>query len=84
VTAGDDLARRFLLEALVGIGGNAEIIKTFDPPQGPGEIVHLVHSLWEEGQKDRVRILLESESVVASVDPSVQETRRKYLARLER
>ena len=80
----NSLARRMLLRCLQQLNSTPEIIKAFDPPDGPEEIISLMDALWQEGKRDRLKGILKSELVGKCTDESVVELRRKYLARLER
>jgi 3',5'-cyclic AMP phosphodiesterase CpdA len=80
----EPLARPLLLDCLVTLKEMSTIIRIFDPPQGAAEAVHLMHALWEERKRERLRELLAIPFIAASVDPSVIETRVKYEQRLRK
>ena len=80
----DPLARRLVLDCLKRLNDRTGIITTFDPPDSPEETITLMDALWREGKRDRLKVLVESDIVTKSKDPSVAEMRNKFLARIER
>ncbi len=80
----DDLARPLLLECLRKLRDAPKIIERFDPPAGPTEAICLMDALWEQGNRDRLQLLLTEPIVAASTDPSVIDMRKKYAARLKK
>jgi hypothetical protein len=81
--AGDDLARRLLLDCLVQMKENGAIIGRFDPPLSETEAIHLIDALWDEGQRDRLAAVLLLPMVAGSTDPSLIEIRDKFATRLK-
>jgi hypothetical protein len=82
VAAGDDLARRLLLDCLVQMKHNVAIIGRFDPPLSETEAIHLMDALWDEGRRDRLTVILHLPLIADSTDPSLIEIRDKFTARL--
>lgn len=80
----DGVARRLLLQCLLSADRTREITRLFDPPVSPAETIALMDALWSEGERDRLRELVEDGAVAASDDSSVIELRVKYKRRLQR
>ena len=80
----DELARPLLLDCLLQLKDCEKITSVFDPPRGSAEAIAVMDSLWEQGRRDELAILLSSSAIASSVDPSVSEVRAKYISRLTR
>ncbi len=78
----DDLARRLLLDCFGKLNDTAGIAAHFDPPLSETEAIYLMEALWAEQNLERLCVLLGEPIVAESSDPAVDETRRKYQARL--
>ncbi len=77
------LARKLLWEAYVSLGDQKAMITDFYPPQTVAEIVHVSDALWEQGDRVRLRELVELDAVEDSVDPAVVNVRKVNRARLK-
>jgi len=77
----EDLARRLLLDSYQRLGNSSEILTRFDPPQSTAEAICLMDALWERGNVERLKALLDERIVADSIDPSMIEMRAKYANR---
>jgi hypothetical protein len=84
VAVTDDLAKPLLLDCYVKLKAFPAIIATFDPPASEAEAIHVMHALWAEGRRERLREVLTDPMIAESVDPSVIEMRKKYAVRLSK
>jgi 3',5'-cyclic AMP phosphodiesterase CpdA len=80
--AAEPLARPLLLDCLVRLKDDAAITSIFDPPDSGAEAIHLMDSLWQMRNLDRLKALLAVPLIAESSDPAVIEMRKKYLARI--
>ena len=77
------LARRIVVEGLAVIGDSKSIIECFYPPTGAAEIIYVADALWEQGERERLKDLINSPIVRDATDPSITEVRRKYSRRIK-
>lgn len=82
LVAKNDLARKFLWECYVVLGDDKAMIADFYPPQTVAEIVHISDALWNEGDRNHLKDVMELDAVITSTDPAVVTVRNKYNARL--
>lgn len=82
LASSNDMAKRLLLQAFVGCNNKKGIIRCFDDPFSPEEIIAVCDALWEEGQLNELRAILARPAVATNQDPSVVHIRTKFLGRL--
>jgi len=78
----NELGRRLMLDCYGKIPDFDGIADDFDPPQSNTELLYLLEALWETGKHERLASLLKESVVIDSSDPSINELREKYEARL--
>ena len=80
----DPLAKRLFLQCLVELDDSTTIVRTFDPPKSAAETIALMDALWETNDRTRLALLLTSDLIESTTDPSIVEVRTKYSTRLRR
>ena len=83
LAAKNDLAKKLLWECYVALGDNKAMIADFYPPQTVAEIVYISDALWDEGDRVRLKLLLECDAVRDSLDPAVVTVRENLKAKLK-
>lgn len=83
LAAKNGLAKKLLWECYVALGDNKAMIADFYPPQTVAEIVYISDALWDEGDRVRLKQVMELDAVRDSLDPAVVTVREKFNARLK-
>jgi predicted MPP superfamily phosphohydrolase len=79
----DEVVRRLRLECYINLRDNKGIISLCYPPQTDTEIVYCLDALWEEGEVDKLKNLLECDKVRHSDSKLIEEAQAKYSKRLK-